>query len=45
MKESKLLKRFFSWALGVSVRVKIMGIALGLILLLGFGAILQVRGP
>lgn len=43
MKESGLLKRFFSGALGISVRVKIMGIVLGLILLLGFGAILQVR--
>jgi len=44
VKGSRLLKRSFSWALGVSVRVKIMGIALGLVLLLGFGAILQVRG-
>ncbi|MBI2890639.1 MAG: HAMP domain-containing protein, partial [Nitrospirae bacterium] len=38
-----LPKRLFSWALGVSVRAKIMGIGLGLILLFGFGAILQVR--
>lgn len=43
MEESRLLKRFFSRTLGVSVRAKIMGIALGLVLLLGFGAILQVR--
>lgn len=43
MKEKRLLTRFFSWALGVSVQVKIMGIALGLVLLLGFGAILQIR--
>jgi signal transduction histidine kinase len=43
MKQSRLLKRSLSWALGLSVRVKIMGIVLGLVLLLGFGAILQVR--
>ena len=37
------LRRVVARALGVSVRVKIMGIALGLVLLLGVGAVLQVQ--
>jgi len=37
------LRRVVARALGVSVRVKIMGIALGLVLLLGVGAVLQLQ--
>ena len=40
---TQLLKRVVAWALGVTVRVKIMGIALGLVLLLGVGAVIQVQ--
>ena len=40
----RLLRPIIVWALGVSVRVKIMGIALGLVLLLGVGAVIQVQG-
>jgi len=36
-------RRMIARALGVSVRVKIMGIALGLVLLLGGGAVIQVQ--
>jgi len=39
----RLLGRIIAWALGVSVRAKIMGIALGLVLLLGVGAMIQVQ--
>lgn len=39
----RLLTRVIAWTLGVSVRVKIMGIALGLVLLLGIGAVIHVR--
>jgi len=39
----RLLRPIIAWALGVSVRVKIMGIALGLVLLLGVGAVIQVQ--
>lgn len=35
--------RFWSWALSVSVWIKVMGIALSMILLLGLGVTLQVR--
>jgi signal transduction histidine kinase len=35
--------RFSSWALSVPIRVKIMGIALGIVVLLGLGVTLQVR--
>jgi len=35
--------QFASWALSVPVRIKIMGIALGMVVLLGFGVTLQVR--
>ena len=38
-----ILRRFIAWILGVNVRVKIMGIAVGLVLLLGAGAIIQLR--
>ncbi len=37
------MKRFIARTLGVSVRVKIMGIALGLVLLLGAGAVVRVQ--
>ena len=43
MSVTQLLKRVVAWALGVTVRVKIMGIALGLVLLLGVGAVIQVQ--
>ncbi len=32
-----------SWALSVPIRVKIMGIALGIVVLLGLGVTLEVR--
>ncbi|HLC20984.1 MAG TPA: GAF domain-containing protein [Candidatus Methylomirabilis sp.] len=38
----QLPNRVIAWVLGVSVRVKIMGIVLGLVLLLGVGVIIQV---
>jgi signal transduction histidine kinase len=38
-----LLKRVITWTLRVSVRVKIMGIVLGLVLLLGVGVVIQVQ--
>ena len=43
MNVERLLGRIIAWALGVSVRAKIMGIALGLVLLLGVGAMIQVQ--
>ena len=43
MRLLKLWSRFFTWALSVPVRVKIMGIALGVIFLLGLAVTLQVR--
>ena len=39
----QLFRRVIAWTLGVSVRVKIMGVALGLVLLLGVGAVIQVQ--
>lgn len=43
MRVRRLWARFIPWALSVPVRAKIMGIALGVILLLGFVVIVQVR--
>ena len=42
MSMKQLPNRVIAWVLGVSVRVKIMGIVLGLVLLLGVGVIIQV---
>ncbi len=43
MSLTQLWSRFWSFALGVSVRVKIMGIVLVLILILGLGITFQIR--
>ncbi len=38
-----ILRHVIAWILGVGVKVKIMGIAVGLVLLLGIGAIILLR--
>ena len=43
MSMKQLPDRVIAWVLGVSVRVKIMGIVLGLVLLLGVGVLIQVQ--
>ena len=43
MSMKQLPNRVIAWVLGVSVRVKIMGIVLGLVLLLGVGVLIQVQ--
>lgn len=44
MKPWRLWLRVFQWALSVPLRVKIMGIALGVIILLGLAVTLEIRG-
>jgi len=39
----QFLRRIIAWTVGVSVRVKIMGIAVGLLLLFGVGVVIQVQ--
>ena len=43
MNVKQFLRRIIAWTVGVSVRVKIMGIAVGLLLLFGVGAVIQVQ--
>lgn len=43
MKPSTVWFSFKTWALGIPVRMKIMGIAFGLLVLMGFGVIIEAR--
>ncbi|HZY31744.1 MAG TPA: GAF domain-containing protein, partial [Candidatus Methylomirabilis sp.] len=43
MNVKQFLRRIIAWTVGVSVRVKIMGIAVGLLLLFGVGVVIQVQ--